>query len=117
MFIDTNGIIMKGTDTAKFSALKDFKEGFAAVQKNNFWGVIKNDGSYIVQPQYDDVHNFSDGMAAVKKGSWGFIDNQGKLVITCKYYSIKDFSGGKAEVRDNDSDSTYFIDKTGKKID
>lgn len=53
----------------------------------------------VVQPQYEDAENFSDGYAAVKKGGkWGYIDEDGKMVISPKYDWAGQFNEGVAVV-------------------
>ena len=63
---------------------------------------------------YDEVHDFSEGLAGIKKdGKWGFIDRTGKEVISCCFGDVRNFSHGLAA-------SIYmwgwsFINKTGNK--
>lgn len=63
---------------------------------------------------YDEVHDFSEGLAGIKKdGKWGFIDRTGKEVISCCFGDVRNFSHGLAA-------SIYmwgwsFINKTGTK--
>lgn len=50
--------------------------------------------NFAIQPQFEYVAGFSDGMARVKVGNkWGYIDKTGKLLIPAKF----------------DIDSSYFI--------
>ena len=49
-------------------------------------GFIDDMGNIVVEPQFDDVGPFSDGLAVVKvSGKYGFIDNTGKLVVAPKF--------------------------------
>lgn len=67
--------------------------------------------------QYDDVWNFHEGMAKVRKGAifsgtFGFIDTKGKEVVECIYESADQFTGGLCAV---EKDDMYgFIDKKGE---
>ncbi len=50
------------------------------------YGYIDKQGHYVVNPQFDDAKQFSEGLAAVRigdyrTGKWGFIDIQGHYVI------------------------------------
>ena len=41
---------------------------------------------FLIQPQYDEVQSFSEGLAAVKQGDkWGYIDRQGNTVRDFEY--------------------------------
>ncbi len=55
----------------------------AAVLKGGKWGFIDQTGAYAIQPQYEQVLPFSEGLAAVKmpRGGWIFIDKQNKPVV------------------------------------
>ena len=65
--------------------------------------------------KYDDVWDFSEGLARVKlNNKWGFIDKTGKEVIPLIYDEVRDFSEGLACVKLN---SKYgFIDGKGKEV-
>ncbi|MDR0325080.1 MAG: WG repeat-containing protein [Oscillospiraceae bacterium] len=74
----------------------------------------------VVLPMYDNVDNFSDGMAAVAVGDrasgykWGFVDKTGKEVVPCKYDEASAFHEGMAAVK---LDGKWgYIDKTGKEV-
>ena len=63
------------------------------------YGLMNYKGKVIVEPQYDYLENFSEGLAAVEKdGKWGFIDKKGREVIPLKFDSAGDFKNGVAGV-------------------
>ena len=102
-------------------------------------GYIDTTGNYIVEPVYDEINPFSEGLAAVKiKDKWGFIDTEGKVIIKPQFLNVEpvltvdrgkfwlchnvdlyNFNNGLAKVlmRFKYGDSYYekfcFIDKTG----
>lgn len=69
--------------------------------------------------QYDDVWDFHEGMAKVRKGAifsgtFGFIDTKGKEAVECVYEHADQFKGGLCAVA---KDGLYgFIDKKGEVI-
>jgi hypothetical protein len=75
--------------------------------------------NYAVEPQFDDVTGFQEGLAFVKVGDkWGVIDKTGKEVVKPQYddpeYFAYSFIEGMAQVS---KDGKWgYIDKTGKEI-
>lgn len=116
-YIDKTGAVVVPNngmdDGAKFS------NGLARVWSNWKVGFINRQGEYVIQPQYGNAHDFSDGVAAVKVGSflerkWGYIDQNNKVVIGAIYDHAEDFKKGYACVA---FDDRYFIiDKKGNVV-
>jgi hypothetical protein len=110
---------------------RPFSDGLAAFAVKHKCGYFDRQGKVVVDPKYDDVKEFSEGLAAVNQGAkslgfprpslreggkWGFIDKTGRLVIPLQFDRVdrKGFSDGKALV---ESDGKWsFIDKTGKVV-
>ena len=101
-------------------------EGMIMITDGNKYGFANTAGVIVVEPQYAQALNFSDGVAAVNFGtsnepSWGYIDTQGNTVIAGSYEYAKSFSEGLAYVEwpfdDENPDLTLgssgFIDKSG----
>lgn len=67
------------------------------VREGYKYGVIKNGGEVIVEPQYDHIFDFSQGKAAFKEnGLWGYLDTEGNVIIEPQFdaaYSYDPFSG------------------------
>ena len=80
------------------------------------WGFIDKTGAIVIEGNYDEVNNFSAGLAAYRqKASWGYIDKSGKIVIDAQYYNAHNFENGMAKV--SNFDRKYgLIDPTGKII-
>lgn len=67
----------------------------------------------IISPVYEEVRDFSEGLAAVKKnGLWGYIDEKGNVVLDFKYLIAHSFSEEKAVVLTQESN----LDKNGRKV-
>lgn len=61
---------------------KDFSGGYAAVKVDGLWGYINTKGEFIIEPQYSQALDFSDGFACVTdaKGDVYFINEQNERV-------------------------------------
>lgn len=78
-------------------------------------------GKSVVNISFDEISNFYDGMAAVKKGNrWGFIDINGNLKVEVKYgdfaFEELKFSDGLARVYSPEEDQIGFVDKEGNVV-
>ena len=89
------------------------EEGLAAVMKKERRGFIDREGEWAIEPRFQEVRGFNEGIALVEKemGEWGAIDTKGEYVIKPKYdqltilgenlilatlnreYALLDFSG------------------------
>jgi len=78
-YIDHSGRIII---PLKYSDVRDFSEGMAAVEVGEKWGYVDAVGRLVIPAQYDAVGPFSEGWAFVQNGqTWGFIDHAGKMVL------------------------------------
>lgn len=92
------------------------------------WGYFDSLGKQITPLKYDGACEFSEGLAKVNlggeqltlgslkisKGLWGFVNKKGKEVIPLIYEEAWNFSEGRAKVKLDGE--TFYIDKTGKRI-
>jgi hypothetical protein len=125
VYIDPGGKIvlpLKGLLAYAGGRDGDFREGLAPVAKEvegkRKWGFIGHDGQFVIEPQFNDVRGFSEGLAAVSVGAqWGYIDRTGKVVIAPQFDWAAPFSEGLARVQTGlaGAEPVYaFIDTTGK---
>ena len=77
------------------------------------WGYVSVDGQVIIEPTYEQVYGFSEGMAAIKlNNKWGFINTNGTIVIPCEYDNVEaNFKGGKGKLIKNKE--VFVFDKAG----
>lgn len=106
------------SETTKQSPMWLRKYKRAYVVENKKVGIMNPDGSMLVEPMYDYIGDFSEGMAVVKLGDlYGYIDDEGKVAITCMYAQAEPFSEDIAAVKLVDKpDRFYFIDKSNQEI-
>ncbi len=107
----------------------DFQEGLARFTSNNKFGFFDKTGKVVIEPRFDFVTPFQEGLAAIcqgckeelvgehgfmEGGSWGYINQQGETVIPPKFEEARSFINGQAEVK---RDGKWIrIDKTGTVI-
>ena len=74
-------------------------ERWRKVNKNGKWG-FNNGLATVIQPEYDEVFLFKEGLACVEKDEkFGFIDSSGEVVIPLEYDCAMSFSEGLASVQ------------------
>lgn len=91
-----------------------FDNGAGYVENANGSFSFFTKGYDLVQGEFSEIHDFSDGLALVKNknGNVYYFNEEGRAVLNLKGYAdAGDFSEGKAWVRKN---SMYgYVDKTG----
>lgn len=129
MFIDKRGkvIIKFGSDVKSARA---FSEGLAAVEVEKdtditLTGFINRTGKFVISPKYEDVDNFSEGLAQFMfNGKWTYLNQKGEIAFSTDFDLAKDFERGLAWIQqgglggfENFRNAKYgYIDKTGKVI-
>lgn len=98
-----------------------------------YCGYIDLQGNVVIEPQYNRVSAFSEGLAAVQEyvapsvpvnelpygtslgGDWFYIDKTGKQAFSGRYSDASRFESGYAYVA-NSSDKYGYINTTGKTV-
>lgn len=108
-------------DIAKEYGLKwtTYSEGLIAYTNyTSGYGFLDKRGNTAIQPYYDDVSYFSEGLCFVKKnGKWGVIDKKGNLVIQFifdDFYYGYHFRENLAAVKQNGK--WGFVNRTGETV-
>lgn len=82
-------------------------------QDRERWGFQTPDGKFRIEPKYENVRAFSEGLAAIQaKGLWGFVSEAGVEVIRPRFQQVLPFSEGLAAVQFNDK--WGYVDKSGE---
>ena len=129
--------IATGKEIATYDYGKNFSEGLAYVESDDFEGYINTQGKKAIskiniygnQFRISGADSFSEGLAYVNgddgngKSCRGYIDTSGNLVINFEYSDFVEggqFSNGLAKVRkrdfNNGTDKWGYIDKSGNEI-
>jgi len=122
----------KAPDGSRVQSIGVFSCGRAMVQvgdsQHPHFGFIDENAAWVINPQFPDVQEFSEGLAAVmfpgessagllSGDLWGYIDEDGKTVIKPSLRSASPFVDGLAPASGTDSElgllRTGLIDKTG----
>jgi len=97
-------------EIGEFSSVRPFRNGFAAVERNNLWGLINQYGEIVVPIEYTwhsmvDTQDFgfSENLLRVTSGEWpnqrrGFVNTAGEIVVPIIFNSIGQFRNGYAVV-------------------
>ncbi len=112
-FVDGTGSLVTH---GHFLGVNDFRGGLAVVfTPSKKYGYVDRAGQFVIPPVYDEAHDFSEGLAAVRVGRRSFfIDKQGRTVLKPGYYQAGEFSEGLAPV--GKYGKFGYIDKTGKLV-
>jgi hypothetical protein len=79
------------------------------------WGFADANDRFVIAPRFDDVGEFSQGLAPVKMADkWGFVERTGKMAIAPAYDEVAPFSDGLARVRVGER--WGVIDRQGKPL-
>jgi len=85
------------------------------IGENNKWGYANSEGETVIEPIYEKVEFFMNGLALVKlNGKYGYIKNDGYLHIKAKYDSATSFISNCASV--SVKNDTFLINRQGRKM-
>ncbi|MDF2925692.1 MAG: repeat protein [Paenibacillaceae bacterium] len=94
--------------------------GLAIVDQNGHSGVIDTEGRFVVEPRYDSINPFSEGLAVASDSKGAKVINESGAVITDREYPyINSFSDGRALFTAGvpSNQQTYgYLDTSGKEI-
>lgn len=80
-------------------------------------GFIDVKNNIVIEPIYDDVMSFNEGLATVKlNGKWGVIDKSGKFIVQPVHDFIYPFENGLAKITQNPSKLIAYVDREGNYV-
>lgn len=119
--IDQRGnVAIKDKEGLRFGLSSGFNDGLAPVVVKGKFGFINTKGEIVIEPKFDSVRSFADGLAFVQVGEGfealaGYIDQSGRLVVPLEYKGGTDFNQDRALVTKAVYGGYFMlIDKTGK---
>lgn len=120
-YIDETGKVVLDLKGMRFQGFpRRFSEGLASFSRGETngrikWGYIDKTAKIVIEPQFDEANDFSDGMARVKQyGKYTFIDKAGKIIADPVFDNAEDFSGGLARI--TIGMRWGYIDKQGRYV-
>jgi hypothetical protein len=84
------------------------------VQRNKLWGLARTDGSWLIEPKFEQSDSLSDGLAYVTlNGKVGFIDRTGNFAIEPSFDKARRFEPGFGRTSAERDGVVGVIDKAG----
>lgn len=85
--------------------------------QGSMFGFMDMKGKIMIQPAFEEVKSFSEGLAPVKSfetGKWGYVNRKGKIVIAPLFDKAEEFTEGLAAIELNKK--WGFINKRGETV-
>ena len=90
-------------------------DNYELQRKDGKWGLVDKNGKYVVEPIWDGIGFYGDGMWPVERnGKWGAINMKGEVVVALEYEQVDQFVNGVAPVKQNSH--WGYVDKRGKLV-
>jgi len=125
-YIKLAAILLLITGCGTFSGspkITEVNDRYSAIDyKTKKWGFIDRTGEMVIEAKYEEVNNFSDGLARVKivseegRTRFGYINRDGKIVVRPEYILAEDYADGLAKVRKEIKSGFEFIDTRGRTV-
>lgn len=117
-FVDKDGNIAIET---RFSDVRQFSEGVAAVEMEGLWGFINTDGQSVIPTIFEEVKRFSHGFAAVKTSkadvSWTYVNKDGSLLTEETFFDALPFHDGVALIARSDDEFHSILYSDGSTVE
>ncbi len=109
-----NGAEIK-IENQKISDLKEFSEYFAPIRIGIKFGFIDTAGIIVIEPKYESVGYFIDGLAWAKiTDKVGYINTKGEWVIKPQFTVAKDFDKESQMARIKMEEKWAYVNKSGE---
>ncbi|MFA4985245.1 MAG: WG repeat-containing protein [Candidatus Brocadiia bacterium] len=86
--------------TPEFDEIGMCRDDMWTYEFNGLWGILDSSWKVIVKPEYLEIRDFVNGLAAVRSlAGWGFVDEKGIAVVAPGFAGVLDWSGEAAMAR------------------
>ncbi|MCH7411569.1 WG repeat-containing protein [Belliella sp. DSM 111904] len=90
-------------------------ENLYPASKEGKFGFINKSGNWIIENKFQEVKNFSNGLAAAKiHGSWVYIDRQGNFNEAFSFEEVRDYHRGLGIVRKDGK--SFMLNSSGERV-
>jgi hypothetical protein len=105
--------LSSGTDSLSSGFDKD-DPSIRWVQRDKLWGLAHTDGTWLIEPKFQQPSALTDGLArVVMNGKVGFIDQTGNFAIEPTFDSAREFRTGVGRTSAKRDGIVGVIDKAG----
>lgn len=95
-----------------FTLAGSFSKGFAIAGNDPFYGLINNQGHYILQPYYEELTFLNDSLLIAKShGNYGLLNVRGDTLLNFVYISIEPIDDKIVKIQQGDSVFYYDLIK------
>ena len=106
-----------------YDEFRENGKGLVAVRAGDFWGMLDQQGQWVLPPEYAAIEFFSNARGSAvnfygriqKEGLWGLLDEKGAVVVPPKYESVKWYHSGLFLVKPPGRAAGY-MDQYGKEF-
>lgn len=90
-------------------------DNYEPQKKDGKWGLVDTNGLFVVEPIWDGIGFYGDGIWPVERnGKCGAINTKGEVVVALEYEQVGQFVDGVAPVKQNNH--WGYVDKKGKLV-
>ena len=112
--IDISGQTIEPPGVAQFRAFDKDDPSIRWLQKDGLWGLARADGSWVIEPKFQQAAPLIDGLASVTvNGKVGFIDRTGNFAIAPVFDKAGSFKPGFGRTSGERDGIVGVIDKAG----
>ncbi|WP_194974105.1 WG repeat-containing protein [Aquiflexum lacus] len=109
--LGSNGWIINPVD-GNLETILPGNESLFPAKESNLFGFINQSGAWVIENRYEEVRNFTEGLAAVKiNGAWEFLNKDGINITASAFDQVSDFNNSLALVKKNGKHN--LIDQSG----